>query len=317
MLSFYEIDRKFFLCYIYLMNTFGSLHYNAIAPVLKAQFGKRLVKLSLDGGFTCPNRDGSKGIGGCIFCSSSGSGDFASDIPSQIKLLSRKWPDCLYLAYFQNFTNTYAPIEKLKRLYDAALSYENVVGLAIATRPDCLSDEILDLLSEYNKKTFLWAEMGLQTSNEKTGLFINRCFENKDYERACLALSDRKIKTVTHLILNLPGESFCDMHNSLNYVCKFNPFGIKLHQLHIMKNTRLAAFYPEKIKLMELSDYISLVCDLLEELPKNVTVHRLTGDAPRDLLIAPLWSQNKHTVLNGIQQEFKRRGTYQGFKLEV
>lgn len=297
------------------MNTFGSVHYNAIGPWLKERFGERIVKLSLDGGFTCPNRDGTAGTGGCIFCSSSGSGDFAGTIPQQMKLLSRKWPEARYIAYFQNHTNTYAPAERLRALWDDALSHPNVAGLAIATRPDCLPEPVLDLLSEYNEKTFSWVELGLQTIHQPTERLINRCYPLEVYDRAVRELSRRGIRYVTHLILGLPGENTEDMLASARYVTGKHPFGIKLHMLHVMKDTPLAAMYPDRCPLMSLDEYVNLICGILEQTPQDVTIHRLTGDAPGALLIAPEWTRNKHAVLNAIQQEFKRRGTYQGFGL--
>ncbi|MBR0138983.1 MAG: TIGR01212 family radical SAM protein [Firmicutes bacterium] len=299
------------------MNIFGSLHYNAIGPVLTKEFGKRVVKLSLDGGFTCPNRDGSAGTGGCIFCSSSGSGDFTGPLSLQIGQLKRKWPDSLYLPYFQSHTGTYAPVPRLRELWDEALAIPGAVGLAVATRPDCLPDDVLDLLSEYNGKTFLWVELGLQTSKEETARLINRCYPSEVYDEACLKLKARGIRTVTHLILGLPGETKEDMLASARHVFSFDPYGIKLHMLHVMKDTPLAEMYPDRCPLMSMDEYVSLVCDILEETPQSVTIHRLTGDAPKELLIAPDWTRNKHAVLNAIQREFKARGTRQGIRLEM
>lgn len=294
------------------MNIFGSVRYNSIGTYLKNRFEKRVVKLSLDGGFTCPNRDGTKGTGGCIFCSAQGSGDFAGTIPQQMELLKRKWPDAVYIAYFQNYTNTYAPVEKLRKLWDEALSHPGVIGLAIATRPDCLPKDVLKLLDEYNKKCFLWVELGLQSAKEETGRFINRCCTNEDFEQAMAELSSRGIRTVVHLIMGLPGETKEDMLASARYTASFRPFGVKLHMLHVMKATRIAELYPAQFTLPSMEEYIGIICDILEELPQEITIHRLTGDAPGQLLIAPEWTRNKHTVLNGIQQELKRRGSYQG-----
>lgn len=292
---------------------FGSLHYNAIGPWLKNYFGQRVIKLSLDGGFTCPNRDGKVGTGGCIFCSEDGSGTFAGTADEQIKLLSRKWPEAKYIAYFQNHTNTYAPAEKLRTLYDSALGRDGMLGLAIATRPDCLGNEVLDLLSEYNEKTFLWVELGLQTSKESTGEYINRCFSDEIFSKACKDLRERNIRFVIHLIEGLPGESREDMMNSARFALNEKPFGLKLHMLHVMKGTRLAE---TDLSLMSMEEYISLICDILEISSPEVTIHRLTGDAPHSTLIAPEWTYNKHTVLNEIQKEFKRRGSFQGFRFE-
>lgn len=293
-------------------NIFGSTHFNTIATYLKREFGCRIMKLSLDAGFTCPNRDGTAGRGGCLFCSEDGAGHYASDIESQIALLKNKWPEGKYIAYFQSHTNTYATPQRLRALWDEALAHPDVVGLAVATRPDCLPQDILTLLSEYNERTFLWVELGLQTSNETTAKAMNRCYENSVFETAMKELRQRGIKAVIHLILGLPGEHRDDMLASVDYVSSFMPFGIKLHMLHVMKNTGLAPLYPSHFRTFEKEEYIRLVVDVLERLPQSITVHRLTGDSPKEDLIAPLWSIDKRSVLNGIQKEFKKRASFQG-----
>ncbi len=300
---------------------FNGLHYNSISTYLKERFGCKVVKLSIDAGLTCPNRDGSKGFGGCTFCSGDGSGTFASDIKSQIEKLPKKWAsgkdqNVKYIAYFQSHTNTYAPAEKLRTMWEDALAQENVVGLAVATRPDCLGPEILDLLSEFNEKTFLWVELGLQTSDEKTAADFNRCWKNADFEEAMYNLSACGIKCVIHLILGLPGEDKGTMISSAKYAAGFAPFGIKIHMLHLMKGTAMGkAYLKAPFPVLTREEYIKLVCDILEIMPQSVTVHRLTGDAPQDSLIAPDWTRNKHAVLNGIQQEFAARGSFQGSAL--
>lgn len=294
-------------------NIFGSVHYNSIAVHMKEEFGCRVVKLALDGGFTCPNRDGTKGTGGCIYCSESGSGDFASDVPSQIRLISPKWPEAKYMAYFQNHTNTYASVERLRGLWDKALSYPDVVGLAIATRPDCLPDDVLNLLSEYNEKTYLWVELGLQTSRDDTAVLINRCYETSVFEDAMKTLKKRGIRVVVHEILGLPGENSSDALNTALYAASFGPFGIKLHMLHVMEGTRLGEMYAKApFPIMTKEEYVNTVVDILERTPQSVTVHRLTGDAPRSALIAPDWTKNKHVVLGAIQHEFSVRNSFQG-----
>ncbi|MBO5517413.1 MAG: TIGR01212 family radical SAM protein [Firmicutes bacterium] len=295
-------------------NTFGSLHYNAIGPYLKRLFGCRIAKLSLDGGFTCPNRDGSKGTGGCTFCNEDGSGRFTGPVAEQMRQLSSKWPeDTKYIAYFQNFTGTYAPVERLRSLWEDALAQPGCVGLAVATRPDCLPEDVLDLLSEFNKKTFLWVELGLQTANEATADRFNRCWKNTDFEDAMRNLSTRGIKTVIHLILGLPGEDKRQVLASAEYAASFHPFGIKLHMLHLMEGTVMGkAYQKDPFPVLSREEYVALVCDVLERLPADITVHRVTGDAPRADLIAPLWTGDKRAVLRAIQQEFKRRGTWQG-----
>ena len=299
---------------------FDGLHYNSISAYLKQSFGCKVVKLSLDAGLTCPNRDGTKGTGGCTFCSDQGSGDFAGSIEQQIAAISPKWRgpedrELKYIAYFQSHTNTYAPADKLRTLWDEALAHDNVVGLAIATRPDCLGPDILDLLSEYNGKTFLWVELGLQTSNEQTAEKFNRCWKNADFEHAAYNLSTRGIKCVIHLILGLPGEDKEQYVTSAKYAASFRPFGIKIHMLHLMEGTLMGGEYKrDQFPLLTMDEYVSSVCDVLENIPPQVTVHRLTGDAPQDKLIAPDWTRNKHAVLNAIQREFKRRDTFQGYR---
>ena len=294
-------------------NIFGSVHYNSIAVHLKEEFGCRVVKLALDGGFTCPNRDGTKGTGGCIYCSESGSGDFASDIPGQIRLVSRKWPDAKYLAYFQSHTNTYAEPDRLRRLWDEALSYPGVTGLAIATRSDCLPDSVLDLLQEYSEKTYLWIELGLQTSRDDTADFINRCYRTSVFEDAMKKLKKRGIRTVVHEILGLPGENASDALKTALYAASFEPFGMKFHMLHVMEGTRLGEIYKtSSFPLMDKDEYVNTIVDILERLPQDITIHRLTGDAPRSALIAPDWTKNKHVVLGAIQHEFSARASFQG-----
>ena len=301
---------------------------NSIGAYLRDKFGGRVIKLALDGGFTCPNRDGTKGTGGCIFCSEGGSGELASDIPSQIKLLSNKWPDAdKYIAYFQSYTNTYAPADVLREKFEQALSHPGMVGLAVATRPDCLPDEVLDLLSEMNKKTFLWVELGLQTIFDDTARLINRCYPLSVYDNAVLKLRSRGIKVVTHLILGLPGETREDMERSVRYVTKPDSalaslgftdppiFGLKLHLMNVVKNSRMAKMYPGYEPFGSIEEYVDLVCDLLEEIPYDITIHRLTGDVPRSLLLTPEWSYKKRTILNGIAREMSRRGSVQGCAL--
>lgn len=299
-----------------MASIFGDQYFNSIGNYLKQRFGCKVIKLSLDAGFTCPNRDGSKGAGGCIFCSADGSGDFASDIPGQIRLLSNKWPSGKYIAYFQSHTNTYAPVEVLREKYEQALKYPDVVGIAIATRPDCLSPEVLELLSELNERTFLWVELGLQTIHEQTAELINRCYPLSVFDEAVENLAQLQIKTVVHLILGLPGESREDMFESIRYVCNKEIFGIKLHLMNILKETKLAEFYPDRIHIPEKEEYISLVVDALEIIPPQITIHRVTADAPRHLLIAPEWGYEKRSILNGIGKEFRLRNSYQGKKLE-
>lgn len=293
-------------------NIYGSNHFNNIGTYLRREFGCQVSKLSLDSGFTCPNRDGTCGTGGCIYCSDDGAGHFAGGIKDQIELLSGKWPSGRYIAYFQSHTNTYAPVEVLRAKYEDALAHSDIVGIAIATRPDCLPPDVMDLLTELNRRTYLWVELGLQTKSDATALRINRCYPTSVFDEAMEKLRAAGIRTVVHLIFGLPGETREDMLSSVDYIAAKMPFGIKLHQLYIMKNTPIERLYPDHIRIPEKEEYISLVVDALERLPQEITVHRVTGDAPADSLIAPLWCLDKRSVLNGIQKEFKRRGTFQG-----
>ena len=284
-------------------------YYNSIGAYLKDLFGCRVVKLSINGGFTCPNRDGSKGLGGCIFCSPEGSGELAStisDIDRQIELLSRKWPNSKYIAYFQSHTNTYAPVEVLKAKFEEALQFPGVVGLAIATRPDCLPEEVYDLLNELNKKTFLWVELGLQTIHEETAALINRCYPLEDFDRAIRKLHSLNIRTIVHLILGLPGESRQMMLDSLDYVCAYKPFGLKLHMLNVIKGSRLESILPNYSSFNSIEEYVELVVSLIDRIPPEITIHRLTGDVPRSLLVSPTWSYKKRTILNEIHNRLRK-----------
>ena len=289
--------------------------YYPLNVYLREKFGKKMIKLSIDGGFTCPNRDGTAGIGGCIFCSDSGSGEFASDIGGQIELLSAKWPDAGYLAYFQNHTNTYAPADELREKYEKVLSNPLIEGIAIATRPDCLPEDVLNLLSEINENRFMWVELGLQTVHEKTAGEINRCYSLDVFDRAVRELKSRGIRTVVHLIMGLPGESREDMIESVKYVCEKGVWGLKLHLLNVIKGTALEKKYPDFVSFKSPDEYINFVCDLLEIIPPDVVIHRLTGDVPRKLLVSPAWSYRKRTILNGIDGEMRRRGSVQGCRL--
>ena len=296
-----------------------ELRINTINTYLKNQFGGKVVKLSLDGGFTCPNRDGSKGVGGCLFCSASGSGDMAdgsgnifADLNNQIRLLSDKWSDAKYLAYFQSHTNTYAPVDELRQKFYSALEHPQVSGIAIATRPDCIPDDVLDLLSELNEKTFLWVELGLQTTHQKTMNEMNLCYTLKEYDEAAERLLKRNIKVVTHLILGLPGETHEMMLESVKHVCKQNIFGLKLHMFNLVKGSQMELTHPDYVSFKSIDEYVDLLISAVELIPPTVTLHRISGDAPRSTLIAPEWSYMKRTILNKIHKEMKNRNTWQG-----
>ncbi|MCK9524953.1 MAG: TIGR01212 family radical SAM protein [Limnochordia bacterium] len=301
----------------------GDKRYHTLDWELKNAFGEKVMKLSLDGGFTCPNRDGTVGTGGCIFCGERGAGDFTSpatlsvheQILQQKKFLATKWPRGKYLAYFQNFTNTYAPASHLDELYRDALKGEDMVGLAIATRPDCLPEDVLDLLEFYAQRTYLWVELGLQTVKASTAAFIRRGFELECFEKAVKKLSSRNIRVVVHLIFGLPGETKDDYLEAVRFASKVGAWGVKLHLLHIQRDTDLYLVYQANpFPLLERDEYIGVICDALELLPPEVVIHRLTGDGNRRLLEAPKWSLDKLRVLSGIDKELRDRGSRQGQK---
>ena len=295
---------------IYMLNDF-----------LKEKFNEKIYKVSLDGGFTCPNRDGKVSRGGCIFCSENGSGDFTAtklksihaQIEEQIDLVSKKYKGDKYIAYFQNFTNTYAEVSYLRKIYEEALSHEKIVGLAIATRPDCLGDDVLELLAELNKKTFLWVELGLQTVNDDVAKYFNRAYETGIYKEASEKLNKLNIKFVTHIIIGLPKEEEDDYLKTAIFAQNCGTWGIKLHLMYVVKNTPLEKLYLNgALKVNTKEEYVEKVVNVLENISSEIVVHRLTGDGDRETLVAPLWSIKKIDVLNSIHKELKRRNTYQG-----
>ena len=289
--------------------------FNSISDYLREEFGEKTIKLAIDGGFTCPNRDGSKAFGGCTFCSDSGSGEFSSNIEDQIALLSDKWPNAAYLAYFQNHTNTYAPVSELREKYFEVLKDPRIRGLVIGTRPDCLGPDVLDLLEEINSTHFLWVELGLQTIHEATADALNRCYTLDVFDRAMEDLRSRGIRTVVHLILGLPGETEDMMLESVRYVAgKPGLFGMKLHLMNLVKGSTLASTDPDYVSFPDIPTYVDLVVRCLEIIPPEVTIHRLTGDAPRPILISPVWSFNKRTILNSINERLNLLDTWQGKK---
>ena len=295
--------------------------YHSLNYFLRNKFNEKIYKISLDGGFTCPNRDGRVAKGGCTFCSARGSGYYAGSIILSIteqfedrkKMMEKKWKDGKYIAYFQAYTNTYAPVEELKRKYEEALAQENVVALSIATRPDCLDDDVLDFLEELNKKTYLWVELGLQTINDETANNFNRGYDFEVFDRSIKKLQERGIEVVVHTIFGLPGESKEDMLKTINYVAHSGAQGIKFHLLHLMKNTKMAEQYErEEFELLSKEDYIDLICKGVAMIPEEMVVHRLTGDAPRASLIGPMWSLKKWEVLNDIDRALVENDIWQG-----
>lgn len=286
------------------------MKYTSLNQYLKVRFGTKIYKIALDGGFTCPNRDGTLGTRGCIFCSKGGSGDFAESrklsIYDQIEQGKRKVAgkikDGKYIAYFQAFTNTYASVDRLQALYMQAIEHEDIVALSIGTRPDCLSEEVIELLERLNKIKPIFVELGLQTIHEDTAKYIRRGYELSVYDDAVRRLHKAGLNVVTHLIIGLPNETKEDMLKSVEYVCNVTD-GIKLQLLHILKDTDLEAQYNDgKIKTLTLDEYCDIICDCIKIIPKNVVVHRLTGDGAKKDLIAPLWSADKKNVLNTLNK---------------
>jgi hypothetical protein len=288
---------------------------------LRQTFGHKVFKVALDGGFDCPNRDGTVAYGGCTFCSAAGSGDFAGnrvdDLTTQFQEIKEKmhskWKDGKYMAYFQAYTNTHGPIEELKEKFESVLSQEGVVGISIATRPDCLPDDVVDYLAELNKRTYLWVELGLQTVHERTALLVNRAHDYQCYVEGVNKLRKHNIRICSHIINGLPLESYDMMMTTAKEVAKLDVQGIKIHLLHLLKGTPMVKQYEKgMLEFLSFENYVSLVCDQLEILPPEMIVHRITGDGPIDLMIGPMWSVNKWEVLNAIDAELKRRDSWQG-----
>ena len=295
--------------------------YYSLDAYLKHTYGEKMYKLSLNGGMTCPNRDGTLGTRGCIFCSEGGSGDFAASssltVSAQLikarERIAGKTSCTHYIAYFQAFTNTYAPVSYLRRIFMEAIQNPDVAILSIATRPDCLSDEILDLLFELNQIKPVWIELGLQTIHPETLHAIRSGFTLSQFEQAVSDLHKRNIPVITHLILGLPGETKEDMLSSVRYVGSLPVTGIKLQLLHILKGTYLGtAYMADPFPLFTLEEYCDLIADCIALLPPEIVIHRLTGDGPRNLLLAPLWSTDKKRVLNTIQKCLRERDLWQG-----
>ncbi|WP_017726507.1 TIGR01212 family radical SAM protein [Halalkalibacterium ligniniphilum] len=300
---------------------FGDKRYNSWNQHLRDHFGEKVFKVPLDAGFDCPNRDGSVARGGCTFCSERGSGDFAGDRKDDLvtqfhtikERMHKKWRSGKYIGYFQAYTNTYAPVETLRNYYEVILQQEGVVGLSIATRPDCLPDNVVDYLAELNKRTYLWVELGLQTVHERTALLINRAHDYECYVEGVNKLRKHGIRIASHIINGLPLESYDMMMETALEVAKLDVQGIKIHSLHLLKRTPMVKQYEKGLlELMSFEDYVKLVVDQLEILPPHMIVHRLTGDGPGELMIGPMWSMSKWKVLNAIEAELIRRNSWQG-----
>lgn len=303
------------------MKEWNGKRYHSLNYFLRNKFNEKIYKISLDGGFTCPNRDGKVAKGGCTFCSARGSGDYAGSrilsITEQFddrkKMMEKKWKEGKYIAYFQAYTNTYAPVDELRRKYEEALAQENVVALSIGTRPDCLDDDVLDFLEEINKKTYLWIELGLQTINDKSARNFNRGYDFEVFDRSLKKLQERGIEVVVHTIFGLPGETKEDMLKTIDYVAHSGAQGIKFHLLHLMQGTKMVEQYESgELQLLSKEDYIDLICKGVAMIPEEMVVHRLTGDAPRQSLIGPMWSLKKWEVLNDIDKALVDNDIWQG-----
>ena len=299
--------------------------YHTLDYFYKQKFHSKVFKVSLNAGFSCPNIDGTVGYGGCIYCSNSGSGDFAGNVNDDLitqfnnikNMLHKKWPKAKYIGYFQAHTNTYAPVKILKEKYESILTLDNVVGLNIATRADSIDDECLEYLGELNKKTYLTVELGLQTIHEKTTKLINRCHTLETFEQTLNKLRDNNINVVVHIINGLPYETKDMMIETIKYLNTLNIQGVKIHMLHILKNTKLEKLYEkEHFHILSKEEYIDIVCDQLEYLRPEIVINRITGDPDEKDLIEPKWLIKKFCVLNDIDKELVRRNSYQGYRLE-
>lgn len=292
--------------------------YNHLNSYLKQKFGERTLKICVDGGFTCPNRDGRKGYGGCVFCSERGSGEHLKtiDIAKQIEFHLKSYRGQRankFIVYFQNFTNTYDTIENLKNKYNSALIDDRIVGLQIATRPDCINEEIAKLISSYSSNYYVCVELGLQTSNDKTGNLINRGYYSKDFTNAVSLLRKYNIDIVTHIMVGLPNEDINDIKNTVNFINKHDIQGVKIHSTYIISNTKLEKMYNSGSYLpISLQYYLENLEYILTHINPKFIIHRISGDAPKDLLIAPEWNTHKKLVLNGIDKLFKEKNLYQG-----
>ena len=296
-------------------------HYYSLNDYLQKTFGEKVYKLSVDLGLTCPNRDGSLDTRGCIFCLAGSShfaaceGSISERIARAKALVEKKTKAERFIAYFQSFTNTYAPIEYLKSVFYEVIAREDIVALSIATRPDCLPEEVLRLLGELNAIKPVWVELGLQTSNEKSVEYIRRCYKSSVYTEAVEKLKSLGINVITHIILGLPNETLGDMLASVDFAVDAGTDGIKLQLLHILRGTDLYDDYINgKFSALTLEEYVDILCECIERLPESIVVHRITGDAPKAHLAAPLWSADKKTVLNTINREMSLRGIRQGKK---
>ena len=294
--------------------------YNHLNKYLKEKFGERTLKICIDGNFTCPNRDGSKGTNGCIFCSEKGSGDHIhkDTISNQVKNYFNSYKAKRankFIVYFQNFTNTYDTLDNLRKKYDAALIDNRIVGLSVATRPDCINEDIAQLLKSYTNKYYVSVELGLQTANEETGKLINRCYTNNDFTNAVKILNKYNIAVIAHIMVGLPNETKEDIQNTVQFVNDHNIQGLKIHSCYIVKDTKLEEMYLEhKYKPIELDDYLNICAYILTHISKDIVIHRVSGDAPKNLLVAPKWNKHKKWIINGLDKLMREKDLWQGME---
>ena len=292
--------------------------YNRLTEYLKDKFGERTLKICIDGGFTCPNRDGKCGSGGCIFCGERGSGEHLKhiDIPDQVTSFLNSYRGeraNKFICYFQNYTNTYGCIEELKEKYDSSLIDDRIVALAIATRPDCITDEIARLIASYKEKYYVWVELGLQTSNDNTAKLINRGYTSEVFTKAVEILRKYDIDVVTHIMCGLPGETFEDVKETVKFINRHNVQGIKIHATYVIKGTKLEEMYDKGLySPITYEEYMEELVYIITHIPKELVVHRINSDAPKDLLVAPEWNLHKKLVMNGLDKMLKERNLYQG-----
>ena len=293
--------------------------YKHLNKYLKEKFGERTLKICIDGGFTCPNRDGTKGTGGCIFCSEKGSGEHinsAENITKQVENYFKSYKAKRankFIVYFQNFTNTYDSLENLKKKYDSALIDDRIVGLAVATRPDCINEDIVKLLRSYTDKYYVTVELGLQTSNDETGKLIHRGYLSKEFTNAVELLNKYNIDVVAHIMVGLPNENKEDLKNTVEFINKHNIQGLKIHSCYVVENTVLADMYRnKKYSPLALDEYLENAAYVLTHISPNIVIHRISGDAPKDLLVAPKWNTHKKLVLNGLDRILREKNLYQG-----
>ena len=297
-------------------------HYVTLNNYLKDRFGHKVFRIALNAGFSCPNRDGTKSNIGCIYCSEKLSGDFAGNkldsfktqFEEGLKMMNQKWEEGTYIAYLQAGSNTYSDIATLRKTYEEIISlHKDIEVLSIATRPDCINNEIVELLAEINQKCEVWIELGFQTMHESTSILINKCYNNEDFENAIKLLQEKNIKVIVHIINGLPYETSEMMIETAKYLNKFNLFGLKIHMLHIMKNTPLAEIYEkEKFKVLSLTEFVEVTTGQLRHINTKTVIQRLTGDAPKDLLIEPFWTLKKFVVLNEIDKYMRKMNIFQG-----